>query len=139
MSIIVHGNFWEDGSCTVYGRITARDGTGTSITGEGKALVQADLSSATYAIFDRSSTTPETPIATGTLTIGSVVFNTLQTSTDDPVWDVDTTGFNLRADFAASLFPSGGVLYRIEIKLTTTGSAVGWAVFEGLSNPVYTS
>ena len=46
----------EDGSATVLGRITARNGSGsaTGIAGEGNWLEQADISTITCAVYDRA-------------------------------------------------------------------------------------
>lgn len=126
----------EDGSASVYARVVARDGTGSSVAGEGKALKQADLSSVTFRTYEESD--PGTAINTGTVTISSSIFDTLQTSTDDPVWTGDY-GFNFRHDLAPANFPDGGKVYVVEYKFTTTGGAVAFAVFRGQAVGVHSS
>ena len=121
----------EDGSATVYGRLMARDATGQSIIGQGKCLTQADLASITYAVFDE--TEPGTEIVTsGTVTISSSIFDTLQTSDNDPVWSFNR-GFNFRHDLGPECFPRGDRTYVVEYKITTTGGTVGWARYKGLA------
>lgn len=132
-------SFFEDGSATALARVTARDATGaaTGISGEGKWIKQADLSSITCAIYDLSSSTPDTATSTPTVTISSAIIDT--PVTDGVIWDVDSTGYNFLFDFAATAFPTGNHRYRIEFKFTTTGSAVLWLVYEGVALAVRTS
>lgn len=129
----------EDGSATVLGRVTARDGSGTAtgVRGEGNWLQQADLSSITCSVFDLSSETPDTAIATPTITISSVIVDSPVSTT--VLWTEDTTGYNFIVDLAASNFPTGNNVYRVEFKFTTTGSAVFWGIYEGRAVPVRTS
>lgn len=132
---VVDAKFWEDGSATIYGRLMARDGTGSSVIGEGKYVKQSDLSSITYKVFDVEA---GTEIATGTVTISTSVFDTPQTSTEDPVWQA-SRGFNFRHDLAHTCFPTGGKVYRVEYLFITTGGTRGFAVFEGPAEAVMTS
>jgi len=132
-------SFFEDGSTTALARITARDATGaaTGISGEGKWIKQADLSSITCAIYDISSSTPDAATSTPTVTISSAIIDT--PVTDGVIWDVDSTGYNFLFDFASTAFPTGNHRYRIEFKFTTTGGAVLWLVYEGVALGVRTS
>ncbi len=125
MSNIINGYADEDGGATLYGRVTARDGTGTSVTGEGKCLKQADLSTITFAVYDLSDST-HTAVATGSLPITDVIFDTLKTVSDDPAWRGDSTGFNFRYDAPATWFPNGNRQYQVEVKFTTTGGVAAW-------------
>ena len=132
----------EDGTATVLGRITARDGTGTAtgVNGEGNWLKQADISTITCAVFDLSSSTPTTAIATPTVTIATHVLDTPVTT--NVLWTQETgtvTGYNFLHDLPASAFPTGEHIYRAEYKITTTGGAVLWGAFEGPAERVFTS
>lgn len=129
----------EDGSCTALARVTARDATGaaTGISGEGKWVKQADLSTITCKVFDRNGTTPDTAIATPTVTIASAVYDT--PVTDGLIWDVDLTGYNFLHDLAYTNFPEGNRKYVVEYIFTTTGGAKWSLVFEGVSRAIITS
>lgn len=126
----------EDGSATVYGRITARDATGTSVPGQGKCLKQADLSSITFRAYDEED--PDTTVNSGTVTVSSSIFDTLQTTADDPAWPF-TRGFNFRHDLTPANFPTGDRTYVVEYKFTTTGGTVGWARYRGVATRVNSS
>ena len=134
MSNVIEASWNEDASATVYGRITARDGTGTVMAGEGKCLKQADLASITYKVFDEAGL----EIAADTVTISTSIFNTLQTTLDDPAW-MFTKGFNFRHDLPPTSFPTGDQTYIVEYKFTTTGGTVGFAIYKGRATSVYTS
>lgn len=129
----------EDGSATVLGRLTARNGTGaaTGVAGEGNWLKQADVSTITCAVYDLDSATPSTAISTPTVTVSSAVLDTPVTTT--VLWTVDTTGYNFIHDLAATAFPTGSRRYSVEYKVTLTGGAVLWGVYEGQARPVRTS
>lgn len=136
MSIEVTAEWFEDGSATVYGRLMARDGTGTRIDGQGRCLKKADIASITFKVFDLSA--PDTVVNSGTVSIGTCVFDTLQTNTDDSIWKF-SQGFNFRHDLGPENFPTGGRVYTVEYKITTTGGAVGWAVYKGPAVSVLSS
>ena len=131
--------FSEDGSATALARVTARDATGayTNVSGEGNWLKVADLSTITCAVYDLDSATPTTATVSPTVTVATAIQDT--PVTDGKIWDVDEIGYNFIHDLASTVFSAGGHLYRIEYKFTTTGSAVGWAVFEGKAESVVTS
>lgn len=114
----------EDATAVVRGRLTSAYGTGaaTGVSGEGNWIKQADLTSITWKMFDASSTTPDTAIATGTFTISSVVIDTPVTSTAN--WTGNSVGYNFLAIMAASNFPTGGHQYELEVTVTTTGGYV---------------
>lgn len=121
----------EDGTATVLARVCARDATGawTGEKGEGRFVKQADLSSITCNVFDRSSETPSTAIATPTVTISSAIQDSPVTNQE--IWTLDTVGYNFVYDLAASNFPTGGNEYLVEFKFTTTGGTVWHLVFQG--------
>jgi hypothetical protein len=126
----------EDGTATVYGLICARDGSGTSIRGKGKALQRTDITSITFKAYDVEI--PEVVINSGTLDKNLTIFDTLQTSDDDSVWQYEQ-GFNFRHDLAPANFPTGGRKVQIEYTFTTSGGAVGYAKYVGMVDPLYSS
>lgn len=127
----------EDGSATVLGRITARDGSGsaTGVDGEGNWLEQADIDTITYKVFDRDSDTPDTPVVAETsLTVADVMLDTPVTTA--VIWTKDTTGYNFIHDIAASVFTTGGHQYEVEYKVTTTGGTVFHGKYRGTATPI---
>lgn len=137
MNFVVVWN--EDSTATVLGRLTARNGSGvaTGVSGEGKWLQQADVSSIAYKIFDINSATPDTPIKTGTATVATVVLNTPVTATE--IWTKDTIGYNFLHDLASTDFPAGDHLYSLEYVVTLAGGAVFHGVYRGVCSPVRSS
>jgi len=129
----------EDADATVLARITARTGSGaaTGVAGEGNWLEQADISSITCKVFDRSSDTPGTEIATPTVTVSTSVVDTPVTATT--LWTKDSTGYNFIHDVAASNFPTGNHTYRIEYTVTLVGGAVFHGNLEGVAKSVVSS
>lgn len=93
----------EDSPLTLRDRVIGSDGD---------PIQQADVSSIAYAVRDTAD--PSTVVASGSLTVASVVYDTLQT-TD---WTVDGTGYNFAATLAGTCFPSGDKIYRVEVVFT---------------------
>jgi hypothetical protein len=122
---IYRGYIWEDAGCTFLARI--RNTTGSYIT-------QATLSSIAWKVFDLDSATPNTATASGTCTIASTVYDSLQTEAD--VWTKDGTGYNWKYTMAASNFPDGNNgttlqrRYRVEFLFTPTSGEVFYHVVE---------
>lgn len=133
---VISAVWQEDGSATVYGRLMSRDGSGEAIAGEGKCLTKIDISSITFSVFDSSAPTPA--VNTGIVDKNASVFDTLQTTLDDPAWKF-RKGFNFRHDLGPENFPVGGKVYVVEYRIVTSGGAVGWAVYKGSANSVFTS
>jgi hypothetical protein len=85
-------------------------------------ITQATITSisARYRRLDKSATT-----TTASLTVASVVFDTLQT---DTFWKdiggvlIDTIGYNFRWDFAATVFPDPGI-YGVTFVFTPSSGA----------------
>lgn len=129
----------EDGSATVLGRITARDGTGTAtgVNGEGNWLKVADISTITCVVFDLDSTTPNVATATPTVTVATDVLDTPVTT--NVIWTEDTTGYNFLHDLAATLFPTGCRRIQIEYEVTLTGGTVFHGIYVGPVKPIRTS
>jgi hypothetical protein len=99
---------WEDTDLVVMSRVKNVDGDN---------VTQASISSITCKIYNRL--TGEL-VGTESLTVSSVVFNTLQT--DDP-WDEDSTGYNFRYTVSGSYFPDNDVTYRVEVTATPTSGS----------------
>ena len=132
-------NWKEDSDATVLGRITARNGTGsaTGVRGEGNWLKQADVGSITWKMFDLNSDTPDTEISSGTLTVLDVVIDTPVSV--NTIWTKDSVGYNFIHDLAASNFPTGNHIYRLEYTVILTGGAKFHGVYEGLVSPIRSS
>ncbi len=94
--------------------LTVRD---RIIDKNGDRITQSGLSSLTVKVFN-ARTTVETYSAT--LTIGSVVSNSLQTNEDDNGWTQDDIGYNFKHTIPGSAFPDGSAEYRVEYKFTPT-------------------
>lgn len=102
---------FEDTGAVIMARVYGNAGT---------AITQASLSSIVCKVYDL--TNGDTLIATRTLVIASVVFDTLQTS--DPRWTEDDTGYNFLDVVEATNFPEGGRTYRLEYKFTPASGQV---------------
>jgi hypothetical protein len=102
---VIQGCVAEDSTFAVLARIEVNGANG----------VQSDFTAITYKAWN--TTDRSTVFASGTLTVATVVFNTLQT---DGRWNADATGYNFRHDIAASVFTTPG-LYRIEYTCTLAG------------------
>lgn len=129
----------EDGTATVVARLTARDGSGsaTGAKGEGKWVLQANLSTITYRVFDVTDPASIVEITAGaqTVTIASAVIDT--PVTDGVLWTLDAIGYNFLHDLPASCFPTGGHTYQVEYKFTFSSTGyVGWGVFRGEAKAV---
>lgn len=81
--------------------------------GNGANIVQADVSSIAFSVYDLADTDAAT--ATGALSVASVVFDSLQT---DARWTVDSIGYNFAWDMAYTIFEDGGTTYRVEVTFT---------------------
>ena len=98
---------WEDSDLFVMARVLAISGS---------VITQATISSATVKVYDTDSGNALTYSAT--LTVSSVVYDTLQTS--DSRWTVDATGYNFAYSVPAAAFAHGGRTYQVEIRLVPT-------------------
>lgn len=111
----IRGTVWEDSGCSLMARILGVDG---------EYITQAGISTITYAVH-RTDTGAEV-IASTSLTVANVVFDTLQT---DSRWHADSTGYNFRMDAPAASFPTGNVTYHVEVTFTPATGAVFHVVF----------
>lgn len=101
MAAILIGKAVQDSGLTLLARI---------LGAAGAPVTQLSLASIAYAVQD---VTTGVQIGTGTLTIGTVIFDTLQT---DAVWTKDAVGYNFKATLASTLFANGGDTYQIDVK-----------------------
>lgn len=96
---IIYTTGWEDAGLSVLARVR---------TIAAVNLTQASLNGITAKVYDQDDDNAQEG-TTITLTVSSVIFDTLQT---DAAWDVDSTGYNFKYTFPASYFPDGGHRYR---------------------------
>jgi hypothetical protein len=124
---VVKAVVWEDGGATVLARVLGNSGA---------AITQASLTGISYKVFDLQSATPDTAIATGTVTVATSVFDTLQT---DAIWSADSTGYNFKHALAATCFPNGDRTYRVEYLFDPASGENFWLVCELSAKAVRTS
>ena len=123
---ITRQTIWEDGDVTEMARFEVAGSNGT----------QSDVSTITRNIFDESSSTPRTAIASDSLTVSSVVFDTLQT---DDRWSEDSTGYNFRDRIAGSNFATGEHTYRVEYAFVGANNEAFPIVFQHPAQELYSS
>ena len=109
-------NIWEDGDATELARVFVN----------GSAVTQADLTEIERQIWLVSGLTKSQIGSAETLTIASVIFDTLQ---KDGRWTVDLTGYNFRDRIAGTNFASGDVTNQVEYKFTGTGGEIFYVVY----------
>lgn len=117
LTVVTSGVVHEDTTVTLLARVMV-DSSNTLT-----AAVQSDFSAISYTVYSGGVVVT----ASTSLTIASVIYNTLQTGT---IWGVDSTGFNFKATIAASSFPTGATTYLVEVKFTLASSAVFFGVFK---------
>lgn len=111
---------FKDGSATLLARVVGADGS---------AITQSDLSSAKYTVYlldpnDPDSWTAVTGHTDKSLVVADTIYDTLQT---DALWDVDSTGYNLKHILDVSsnqAFDTAGKMYRVVFELTPTSGQV---------------
>lgn len=94
----------EDSGHSVMDRVTGNAGV---------AITQSDITSIAYTVHDLKA--GEETVSGGSLTVATVVFDTLQT---DVRWTKDKLGYNFRYDIPASELPNGDRVYEFEIVFT---------------------
>ncbi len=102
---------WEDTPATFEAYVTRKSSTGTGTT----PVKIADVGSISYKVFNTNLEGSPQVLPTGSLTASDVIFDTLQS------WPLDSVGFNFQATIPATYFPTGGVVYRVEITITLSG------------------
>lgn len=108
------GTVFKNGGAILLARVV--DGAGDPIT-------TSDVVSLSYSVLelddcDPNSTTAVSGHDSESLSVGSVVFDTLQT---DSLWTVDATGYNFRHEIDVATdeaFPKAGVSYQARYVLT---------------------
>ena len=104
MSRITTGRAIEGSTTNLLARVRKGDGT---------LVVQADVTSIAYEVYDVTDKTTAT--SSGSVVVATGIFDTLQTSAD---WKIDDTGYNFRHALPGSDIPDGDVTYRIQHTLT---------------------
>lgn len=94
---------------TLQARLVHKDGSGASVTDEGKALQQADFDSITSNLYNLDSATPDTAVSSPSVTISSAISDTL---VDDEIWTEDSIGRNFIHSISGSLITLPN-LYRV--------------------------
>ena len=127
-SDVYKGFGWEDTGVTCLARV---------INNSGSYITQATTTGITCKVFDLDSATPDTAVATPTVTVSSAVFDTLQTAAADlRMWTKDGTGFNFSFQVPATAFATGTVgasqqrRFRIEFIFDVTSGADFAIVYE---------
>lgn len=87
----------------------------------GANVTQSDVSSIQYAVINDG--TKEVITSLASLTVSSVVFDTLQT---DDRWTEDNTGYNFRHDVDQSVLTNPDISYRFEYKVTLSSGNEFW-------------
>lgn len=106
---------WEDTGLVLMARVLGASGA---------VVTQATLDSITAKVLDRDD---DSLVATLTVTIADVVFDTLQTA--DPRWTADTVGYNFLHAIPATALPSPNKEYRVGYLFTpSSGQPFGMAV-----------
>lgn len=108
------GAVFKNGAAILLARVVGADG---------EAVTQSDLSAIRYSVLELDAGLPDSTSAVAghdnvPLSVGSVVFDTLQT---DSLWSIDATGYNFRHEIdvgAAEAFPTAGVSYQVRYEAT---------------------
>lgn len=122
------------GSALVLGRLAAFNGSGedTGEDGEGKWLQIADFDTIIRKIFDRDDDdTPDTPIATASLTPSDII---LDIPINDSVWSVDDIGYNLKDLLPVNSFPEAERNYAVRYECVLSDGTEFYRTFEGESD-----
>lgn len=119
--IIIKGESFESMALTNRCRITD-----TALV----ALLQADITSITCAVYSLGSTTPNVAVSTPTIVVASVIFDTLQS------WATDSAGYNFLhevpagADSDTEPFALGNRNYSIEYVFNPVSGEDFMIIFE---------
>ena len=78
----------------------------------------------------RDSTDFSTEVTGETLTISSVIFDTLQDTVTGGIWTVDLVGYNFKHRITGTDIPNGDTTYRAILQFIETGGARWYDEFE---------
>lgn len=109
---------FEDSGLTLMARIVGNDG---------EYIKQADFGTITYAVHDSDGAEVT---ASTSLTPANVIFDTLQTSGDDPRWPHGDVGFNFAFVLPAASSPTGGKTNLVEVKFVPSSGEPFHVVWE---------
>ena len=112
----IFGTAFKNGTAVLMARV---------VDGDGDEIEQADVSAVEYSVFELDPCRPDNlAVVPGhdqvSLTVSSVVYNTLQTG---GLWTVDEVGYNFRHEInvsTAEAFPKAGAQYQVRYELTPT-------------------
>lgn len=110
---------FEQADLPIRARVTDADGT---------ALLRAGISSIAYIVKNAAGTTT----ASGSLTVNSVISDTLSS------WIEDATGYNFAATIPAAAFPDTGH-HRVQIKFTLANGSITYLLATAFMLSVATS
>jgi hypothetical protein len=137
--MLKHQVSWnEDGSCDVLARLAARvgaSGDDTGVSGEGLYLEQANFTSITCNVYDINDLT--STIATPTITVSDAILEDSDIGTVG--WTKDSIGYNFQVTLAATNFPTGNRIYRVEFTFNVVGGQKFHVVLEGQANAIASS
>jgi hypothetical protein len=113
-AIDIFGSAFKNGSLALLARLVGAEGT---------AVRRADIDTITYTVYllddtDADSRTPVTGHTAVALPVAEILFDAIQL---DPIWTVDTTGYNFRHVLDVSAHPAftiAGRRYLVEHRLT---------------------
>ena len=123
----IKGQGWEDGAAVLMARVTDVNGD---------LIVQDDIT-VTFSLYVEDKAIKGTGLTGSpfTITTSNVVFDTIQTSTDKPIWTADSTGYNFRFDTTAAMLPEGNKTYVFEFWFTPADLSTAFPVrYEVLAN-----
>jgi cystathionine beta-lyase/cystathionine gamma-synthase len=116
---------WEDSGFSIMGRVLGPDATN---------VTQAGVTSIAFSVYDKANLA--VALSTGTMTVSTVIFDTLQT---DARWTVDSTGYNFRYDAPNTLLPRGSATYRLEVAFTPASGSPFHTVYEATTKDLLRS
>lgn len=135
----------EDEPLTIMARIATDDddatGAATGADGEGYFLRVADIDSLTCKVFDLDGEDPDTPIATLSLVVADVIFDTPKDTSTNVIWTIDEYGYNFKHKISHEYFPIGDRRYRAEyVAILSNPSAdpIRWSA-EGMAKAIRSS
>ena len=125
-AIVIEGELFEDSAGAILGRIR---------TIAGADIKQADITSIDLIVQDKAI--PGVTVNTTTLTTTDVIFDTIQTSTDNSLWDEDTTGFNFFYPTTLGQVPEGNktMIFQFTVTLASTSSVPFKLMYEPKVKP----